>query len=65
MNLFQPTYLLFVGVGVLLALAFPVARHIRDDRLRRHYMMQVSSRWSAQLSAPNFPFSSVIIIGPG
>lgn len=42
MNLFRPGYLLFVGVGVLVALAFPVTRHIRDDRLRRqYYLMQV------------------------
>jgi phosphatidylglycerol:prolipoprotein diacylglycerol transferase len=42
MNLFRPTYLLFVGAGVLMALAFPVMRHIRDDRLRRqYYLMQV------------------------
>jgi phosphatidylglycerol:prolipoprotein diacylglycerol transferase len=37
MNPFQPGYLLFVGVGVLIALAFPVARHIREPRLRRQY----------------------------
>jgi prolipoprotein diacylglyceryltransferase len=42
MNLFRPGYLLFVGVGVLLALAFPVTRHIRDEHLRRqYYLMQV------------------------
>lgn len=42
MNLFKPGYLLFVGAGVLLALAFPVTKHIRDERLRRqYYLMQV------------------------
>ena len=42
MNLFKPGYLLFVGAGVVLALAFPVTKHIRDDRLRRqYYLMQV------------------------
>ncbi len=42
MNFIQPTYILFVGVGVLIALAFPVARHIRDERLRRqYYLMQI------------------------
>ncbi|HLX70370.1 MAG TPA: prolipoprotein diacylglyceryl transferase family protein [Verrucomicrobiae bacterium] len=42
MNLFRPGYLLFVGAGVLLALAFPVTRHIQDERLRRqYYLMQV------------------------
>lgn len=42
MNLFRPAYLLFVGAGVLVALAFPVTRHIRDERLRRqYYLMQV------------------------
>jgi phosphatidylglycerol:prolipoprotein diacylglycerol transferase len=39
MNLFQPSYLLFVGISVLIALAFPVARHIRDRRLRRQYYL--------------------------
>jgi prolipoprotein diacylglyceryltransferase len=38
-NFFHPSYLLFVGVGVLIALAFPVARHIRDRRLRRQYYL--------------------------
>lgn len=42
MNLFRPGYVLFVGAGVLLALAFPVTRHIQDERLRRqYYLMQV------------------------
>jgi phosphatidylglycerol:prolipoprotein diacylglycerol transferase len=39
MNLFRPSYLLFVGAGVIVALAFPVARHIRDDRQRRQYYL--------------------------
>jgi phosphatidylglycerol:prolipoprotein diacylglycerol transferase len=39
MNTFQPGYLLFVGVGVLIALAFPVTRHIRGQRLRRQYYL--------------------------
>ncbi len=39
MNYFHPAYLLFVGVGVLVALAFPVTRHIREDRLRRQYYL--------------------------
>jgi len=39
MNSFQPTYFLFVGVGVLMALAFPVVRHIREQRLRRQYYL--------------------------
>lgn len=34
---FHPAYLLFVGVGVMIALAFPVTRHIREQRLRRQY----------------------------
>jgi phosphatidylglycerol:prolipoprotein diacylglycerol transferase len=38
-NLFQPSYLLFVGVGVVIALAFPVARHIQDRHLRRQYYL--------------------------
>jgi phosphatidylglycerol:prolipoprotein diacylglycerol transferase len=42
MNLIRPGYLLFVGAGVLLALAFPVTRHIQDERLKRqYYLMQV------------------------
>jgi phosphatidylglycerol:prolipoprotein diacylglycerol transferase len=41
MSLFRPSYLLFVGAGVVLALAFPVMKHIRDDRLRKqYYLMQ-------------------------
>jgi len=39
MNLLRPSYVLFVGVGVIIALAFPVARHIRDPRLRRQYYL--------------------------
>jgi phosphatidylglycerol:prolipoprotein diacylglycerol transferase len=37
MNFLHPAYLLFVGVSVLVALAFPVARHIREQRLRQQY----------------------------
>jgi hypothetical protein len=37
MNPFRPSYVLFVGAGVLLALAFPVARHIPRERLRQQY----------------------------
>jgi len=52
MKLFLPTYLLFVGVGVILALAFPVARHIRDDKLRRqYYLMQVITLIGAVVGA--------------
>ncbi len=36
---FQPAYLLFVGSGVLMALAFPVVRHIHEERLRRQYYL--------------------------
>jgi prolipoprotein diacylglyceryltransferase len=39
MSSFHPSYLFFVGVGVLIALAFPVARHIREQRLRRQYYL--------------------------
>lgn len=52
MKLFQPMYLLFVGVGVILALAFPVAKHIRDDKLRRqYYLMQVITLIGAVVGA--------------
>jgi prolipoprotein diacylglyceryltransferase len=37
MSAFRPGYLLFVGIGVLIAFAFPVTRHIKDSRLRRQY----------------------------
>src|SRR5439155_1748200 len=37
MNPFRPGYVLFVGASVLLALAFPVARHIPRERLRQQY----------------------------
>ncbi len=37
MSLFQPGYLLFVGTGAVIALAFPVTRHISKQRLRRQY----------------------------
>ncbi len=40
MNPFQPAYLLFVGTGALIALAFPVARHIPQQRLRQYYLLQ-------------------------
>jgi phosphatidylglycerol:prolipoprotein diacylglycerol transferase len=39
MSLFHPAYLLFVGTGLLIALAFPVTRHIREQRLRRQYWL--------------------------
>ncbi|HWY74387.1 MAG TPA: prolipoprotein diacylglyceryl transferase family protein [Verrucomicrobiae bacterium] len=39
MNPPHPSYLLFVGVGVIIALAFPVARHIQDKALRRQYYL--------------------------
>ncbi len=52
MTLFQPSYLLFVGTGVLIALAFPVARHIRDPGLRRqYYLLQGVSLLGAVLGA--------------
>src|SRR5262245_21253556 len=37
MSSFQPDYILFVGIGVLVALGFPVVRHIRERRLRHQY----------------------------
>ena len=37
MKFIHPAYLLFVGLSVLIALAFPVAKHIRVGRLRRQY----------------------------
>jgi phosphatidylglycerol:prolipoprotein diacylglycerol transferase len=37
MNFLHPAYLLFVGLAVLIALAFPVTQHIREQRLRRQY----------------------------
>jgi phosphatidylglycerol:prolipoprotein diacylglycerol transferase len=52
MTLFQPTYLLFVGAGVLLALLFPVAKHIRDEKLRRqYYLMQIITLIGAVVGA--------------
>src|SRR5437899_1781521 len=39
MNFSHPAYLLFVGISVLVALSFPVARHIREQRLRRQYYL--------------------------
>jgi phosphatidylglycerol:prolipoprotein diacylglycerol transferase len=39
MSFYHPAYLLFVGVGVLIALAFPVTRHIHEQRLRRQYYL--------------------------
>jgi phosphatidylglycerol:prolipoprotein diacylglycerol transferase len=51
-TLFQPTYLLFVGAGVLMALLFPVAKHIRDEKLRRqYYLMQVITLIGAVVGA--------------
>jgi phosphatidylglycerol:prolipoprotein diacylglycerol transferase len=41
-KIFQPTYVLFVGAGLLLALLFPVTKHIRNPKLRQqYYLMQV------------------------
>jgi len=52
MNLFQPYYLLFVGAGVLIALAFPIARHIREQRLRRqYYLLQIITLVGAIIGA--------------
>jgi len=52
MNPFQPAYFLFVGVSVLLALAFPVARHLREARLRRqYYLLQAITLLGAVLGA--------------
>ena len=39
MNLFRPNYVLFVGIGLLLALLFPVARHLRERSLRNQYYL--------------------------
>jgi phosphatidylglycerol:prolipoprotein diacylglycerol transferase len=39
MNAFHPPYVLFVGVGLLIALGFPVTRNIREQRLRRQYYL--------------------------
>jgi len=52
MSLFHPAYLLFVGVSVLIALAFPVTRHIREQRLRRqYYLLQAITLLGAVLGA--------------
>lgn len=52
MKIFEPAYLLFVGVGVLIALAFPVARHIREERLRRqYYLLQAITLFGAIVGA--------------
>ncbi len=37
MNFLHPAYLLFVGLAVLIALAFPVTKHLREEHLRRQY----------------------------
>ena len=37
MNSFHPYYLIFVGISVLIALAFPVTRHLREKRYRQQY----------------------------
>ena len=37
MSPWNPTYVIPVGISVALALAFPVARHIRDKSLRNQY----------------------------
>jgi phosphatidylglycerol:prolipoprotein diacylglycerol transferase len=39
MSLLQPSYLPFVGFSVLLALAFPVARHLHGKGQRRQYYL--------------------------
>lgn len=52
MNYFHPAYLLFVGLGVLVALAFPVTRHIRQERQRRqYYLLQVITIIGAVIGA--------------
>jgi|ERR1043166_3427618 phosphatidylglycerol:prolipoprotein diacylglycerol transferase len=68
MSLFQPSYLLFVGVGVVIALAFPVARHIRDPhRRRQYYLLQgitlIGALFGAKLSVLfgdyNWPLAAI------
>src|SRR5262249_10389760 len=39
MNLFHPSYLVFVGLSVVIALAFPVTRHLRGAGQRRQYYL--------------------------
>jgi len=52
MSSFQPSYLLFVGLGVAIALAFPVTRHIREKRQRRqYYLLQGITLFGAVLGA--------------
>jgi phosphatidylglycerol:prolipoprotein diacylglycerol transferase len=39
MQLFQTSYVLFVGLGIVLALLFPVTKQMRNDRERRQYYL--------------------------
>ena len=68
MNFFRPAYLLFVGLAVFVALAFPVAKHIREDRLRRqYYFLQgitllgavVGAKLSVLMGDYNWPWATV------
>jgi phosphatidylglycerol:prolipoprotein diacylglycerol transferase len=48
----SPSYLLYVGLGVLIALAFPVARHIPGKGLRRqYYLLQAITLLGAVIGA--------------
>lgn len=52
MNPIQPSYLLLVGLGVAVALLFPVARHIKEQRHRRqYYLLQAITLMGAVLGA--------------
>jgi phosphatidylglycerol:prolipoprotein diacylglycerol transferase len=68
MSLFQPSYFLFVGVAVVLALAFPVARHIREKGQRQqYYLLQavtllgavVGAKLSVLLGDHHWPWTAV------
>ena len=39
MTLFRPGYVVFVAIGILLAFAFPVARHLREKTQRNQYYL--------------------------
>ena len=52
MDHLHPSYLLFVGIAVALAIFFPVAKHLRDRRDRRsYYVLQVITLLGAIVGA--------------
>ncbi len=51
MSFFRPEYALSVGLAVLIALFFPVAKHLRDDERKSYYVLQAITLLGAIVGA--------------